>query len=74
MYLEHGEALERGGSEFFERQALVLELHASDREGDAGGLAAAGESEVVQYGRHNYSGSGGGAGGGGGVLSCLGLR
>ena len=56
IYLEYGEALERGGSELFERQAIVLEIHASGREGDAGGLAATGQSEVVKHGRHSDSG------------------
>ena len=64
-HLVYGKALERRGSELGEGHALVFVVHACDGESDADGLAAPGDSEVVQYGRHL-----GGSGGGGGALIC----
>lgn len=62
-YLQDREAVERRGHEVFEGHDLVLEIDSSHGESDARCLGAAGQSEVVQHGRHL-------AGGGGGALIC----
>ena len=55
-HLVDREGLELGGTELFERHALVLEVNASDGQSDASGLATGGDSEVVEYGRHGKAG------------------
>lgn len=51
--LQDGEVLVGGRSKLGERQAIVLELHPADGEGQSDRLAAAGKVEVVQGdGRH----------------------
>ena len=55
-HLVDREGLELGGTELFERHALVLEVNASDGQSDASGLATGGDSEVVEYSRHGDAG------------------
>ena len=55
-YLVDGEGLERGGTKLFERHALVFEVNACDGQSNASGLATGGDSEVVEYGRHDKAG------------------
>ena len=55
-YLVDGEGLERGGTKLFERHALVFEVNACDGQSNASGLDTGGDSEVVEYGRHDKAG------------------